>query len=333
MTRQVSADDQETHLYDISAVSRLTGLSTPNLRMWEKRYGLVSPKRSKSQRRLYSEEDIRRLTLLKNLVDRGHPIGSIAGLGIDELERRLHGETLQPSADRGGGRRAPCGLLVIGANLCQLLEEEDSIEGTRILGRWEDFGDARREAALPRADLVIVECPTLFLETVREVQDLVKRASAQRAIVVYRFAQSKTAGMLDKDIEGITAIRAPVDLHELQLACRAEAALVRSGSKSARLSAAEDDEAPADIPPRLFSEAELARITRISSTVECECPRHLASLLASLAAFEQYSLECEDRSPEDAAVHAALHRATAKARHTMERALRDLMLAEGIELP
>lgn len=34
----------------------------------------------------------------------------------------------------------------------------------------------------------------------------------------------------------------------------------------------------------------------ISSTVKCECTRHLAELLTSLAAFEQYSTECESLS-------------------------------------
>ena len=87
------SDREEANLYDISAVSRLTGLSAPNLRMWEKRYGLVEPRRSKSQRRLYSSEDIQRLTLLKTLVDQGHPIGSIANLRTSDLEERLQTES------------------------------------------------------------------------------------------------------------------------------------------------------------------------------------------------------------------------------------------------
>ena len=38
--------------YRIGAVCRLTGISQHVLRVWEKRYGVVYPERSESQRRL-----------------------------------------------------------------------------------------------------------------------------------------------------------------------------------------------------------------------------------------------------------------------------------------
>ena len=64
--------------YRIGAVCRLTGISQHVLRVWEKRYGAVEPARSETDRRLYSESDVSRLSLLKVLVDRGQAIGSIA---------------------------------------------------------------------------------------------------------------------------------------------------------------------------------------------------------------------------------------------------------------
>ncbi|MFZ9015025.1 MAG: MerR family transcriptional regulator [Alphaproteobacteria bacterium] len=67
----------------------MTGLSQHVLRIWEKRYGAVEPERSESDRRLYREVDINRLSMLKALVDCGQAIGSIAGLHDDELERRV----------------------------------------------------------------------------------------------------------------------------------------------------------------------------------------------------------------------------------------------------
>jgi hypothetical protein len=74
------------------------------------------------------------------------------------------------------------------------------------------------------------------------------------------------------------------------------------------------------------------RVARISSVVKCECPQHLANLLSSLVAFERYSEQCEDRSPEDAALHAFLHRTTAECRAGMEAALAEVLTQEGIEL-
>jgi hypothetical protein len=88
----------------------------------------------------------------------------------------------------------------------------------------------------------------------------------------------------------------------------------------------------AEIPERAFSDEQLVRAARISPAVKCECPQHLASLLSSLVAFERYSEQCEDRSSEDAALHAYLHRTTAQCRSWMEAALAEVLVQEGIEL-
>jgi len=54
--------------------------------------------------------------------------------------------------------------------------------------------------------------------------------------------------------------------------------------------------------------------------------------IASLAAFERYSHECEARTPEDLAVHQMLAQASGRARHIMETALKKLLTAENIEI-
>ena len=45
----------------------------------------------------------------------------------------------------------------------------------------------------------------------------------------------------------------------------------------------------------------------ISTDVLCECPRHVAEIIAQLVSFEQYSQECLNKSSEDAHLHAYLH--------------------------
>ena len=67
-------------VYPIGYVSLTTGLSAHVLRAWERRYAAVKPSRSASGRRLYSQEDIDRLVLLKRAVARGNSISQIAGL-------------------------------------------------------------------------------------------------------------------------------------------------------------------------------------------------------------------------------------------------------------
>jgi DNA-binding transcriptional MerR regulator/methylmalonyl-CoA mutase cobalamin-binding subunit len=66
-------------------VALRTGLSPHLIRIWEKRYQAVVPYRSNTNRRLYSDEDIERLTLLRRATQSGEAISQIAVLSTDEL--------------------------------------------------------------------------------------------------------------------------------------------------------------------------------------------------------------------------------------------------------
>jgi len=89
---------------------------------------------------------------------------------------------------------------------------------------------------------------------------------------------------------------------------------------------------------RLYSPQDLARLRLIQqlaalfSAVKCECPKHLAELIASLSGFERYGAECESRSPRDAALHASLHATASQARHMIEGALDHVIEIEDIKL-
>ena len=71
--------------YRVGMVSKMTGLSTHTLRMWEKRYAAVLPKRIEAGGRLYTDADVERLRLLHKLVQSGHSIGGIANLPDGDL--------------------------------------------------------------------------------------------------------------------------------------------------------------------------------------------------------------------------------------------------------
>lgn len=73
--------------HPIQVVSRLTGLSPHVIRVWEKRYGAVTPERTGTNRRLYSDEEVERLRLLALATDAGHKIGIIARMGVEDLRR------------------------------------------------------------------------------------------------------------------------------------------------------------------------------------------------------------------------------------------------------
>ena len=70
----------------IKVVARRTGLSAHVIRIWEKRYGAVQPERTGTNRRLYSEEQIERLSLLRDITQAGHSIGHVAKLPLSKLK-------------------------------------------------------------------------------------------------------------------------------------------------------------------------------------------------------------------------------------------------------
>jgi DNA-binding transcriptional MerR regulator/methylmalonyl-CoA mutase cobalamin-binding subunit len=71
--------------HPINYVAKRSGLTTHAIRVWERRYGAVTPVRSGKNRRLYSDDDIERLRLLKTITAAGHSIGQIARLTDEDL--------------------------------------------------------------------------------------------------------------------------------------------------------------------------------------------------------------------------------------------------------
>ena len=322
--------------YDISVVARLTGLSAANLRMWEKRYGVVAPKRSDSQRRLYSEEDVHRLTLLKNLSDRGVAIRKTSALAIHELEQLLLKTTEKDQSEQTANRKPVfgCRIVVVGEHLVETLRAtETGLKNTLTVAEFRSL-EAAETGDLPHeADLLLIECAALFPDIVGRAQRLIDQTNAVRAILVYSYARIQTVKALEDNLSRITAIRGPVLPQELEAACAADIALANRSAHQVLDAAPPAREAVNDdIPDRQFADLQLAKISQISSAIECECPHHLASLLSNLVGFERYSAECENRNEADARMHAYLHKMTAHARAVMEDALKVLVDFEGIQL-
>ena len=89
-------------LHPIQIVTRRTGVSADVLRVWEKRYGVVTPVRSTSGRRLYSDADIERLRLIVQATRAGRPIGQVAALTTPALVAMLDEEASPPEPRRRG---------------------------------------------------------------------------------------------------------------------------------------------------------------------------------------------------------------------------------------
>lgn len=76
--------------YPIKLVVRRTGLSGHLIRMWERRYQAVKPVRTDTNRRVYTDTEVRRLEILGKLTRSGHTISAIANLSTEKIEKMLH---------------------------------------------------------------------------------------------------------------------------------------------------------------------------------------------------------------------------------------------------
>ncbi|MCU0935506.1 MAG: MerR family transcriptional regulator [Gammaproteobacteria bacterium] len=309
--------DEQT--YRIGAIARLTGIPTDTLRVWERRYRVVTPLRSATGVRLYRREDVARLALIRRLIDAGHAIGSVAHLGLTELEARL-AEAAGPLPPLAPA--ASCRVAVVGDALAARLRGDVQFrEGLEVLAIERDAGRLKGALAGVAPDVLVIEYPSVHEETHAEVAGLLQAVGAARALVIYGFGRAESVRRLDTS--RVTPLRAPVEPRELRRWCLA-GAMGAAAPLPAMPSLAEP---PA---PRRFDGETLARLAAVSTTVRCECPHHLVHLVYGLTAFEEYSAQCESRSPEDAALHAYLYRTTARARWMMEEALARLVEAEGL---
>lgn len=91
-------------MLSITAVERDCGLPKDTLRVWERRYGFPNPNRDANGERVYPDDQVRALRLLRRLIDAGHRPGKIVGQPLEALARmasELHGDTpdLAPEAE------------------------------------------------------------------------------------------------------------------------------------------------------------------------------------------------------------------------------------------
>jgi DNA-binding transcriptional MerR regulator/methylmalonyl-CoA mutase cobalamin-binding subunit len=70
-------------VYPIRTISNLTGVNAVTLRAWERRYGLIRPKRTPKGHRLYTESDLERIKRVLELLEQGIAI-SQAGQLLDQ---------------------------------------------------------------------------------------------------------------------------------------------------------------------------------------------------------------------------------------------------------
>lgn len=69
----------------IAAVERDTGIAKETLRVWERRYGFPTPARDALGERVYPPEQVKRLRLVRRLLDAGHRPGRVVAASDERL--------------------------------------------------------------------------------------------------------------------------------------------------------------------------------------------------------------------------------------------------------
>jgi DNA-binding transcriptional MerR regulator len=316
-------------LYRIGAVSKLASVPVTTLRIWETRYQAFTPTKTQGQHRLYGQDDVLRATLIKQLIEQGHSVSSIAVLDSTQLGL-LHRQGLSVSALQQVSAQAPSRLRakVVGTGLAQRLGSVRHTLGlfadqTEHVEVFSDLATARAAAEHTPADLLFIRLNTIQESTVSELLEFVRTSRATYTLLLFVYGASNNIQTLSN--AGITVRKDSIsdtDLSEWIRTVSLEQALRQTAAPLAGRKAT----------PKKYSDETLARVASISTAVLCECPRHVAELLAQLSSFEQYSEECLSKNSVDQRLHEHLAEVSGQARALFEHALELIAAHEGIAL-
>lgn len=312
--------------FRIGAVSKTTGIPVSTLRIWEVRYGAFSPLKTEGKQRLFTEQDVAKALLLKQLADDGHAIGTIARLDMEELRRMRHWRSQAPQPARPSTE--PLTLAVVGLGLANRIESEKfntrlTQHRIRVTDVFMDLDTAAQATLVHKPQVLLIKVNTLQTHVHASIQALIERHRFAQTIVIYNFAPEGVVQAMK--FSGLTVRREPIS--DLELAELLQSLVFVDPAR-----AQEFGVQGTVIASRKYSDATLTRVANISTQVLCECPRHVAELIAQLASFEEYSQECLNKNAEDAHLHAYLRSVSGSARSLFESALEKIAQHEGIDL-
>ena len=336
-------------LYRSGAVARMLRMPVATLRVWERRYQLSQPATSPSGQRLYSAAEVQRLALLKRLSDLGHAIGSLARLDMAQLQAvaATHAQALcaahenkphensareRPKVPADSRRTAFWRIALVakdpagGATLAQALSRPALLRRLdrplQVLGPFKSEAEAAAALRNQPVDLLLQQAARLHGD---EALHRAAGAPWRHQALCYRYASEASCERLAE--AGVALLREPQsDSARGQWLQN----LLQTPLQDPEPSIAAPD---APVPPRRWDDAALADFAALSSTVDCECPRHVAELLMQLSHFERYSEECQNLSPADARLHQQLRTVAAQSRASFETALSWIAQHEGLVLP
>jgi MerR family transcriptional regulator, light-induced transcriptional regulator len=268
MKRDNAAVPEAPQGYSIRVASRLTGVSSDTLRMWERRYGFPKPVRNSAQVRVYTDADIERLVLISRALKAGFRSGEVIHRAADDLRALLVNST---RAELENDRRTPTVESLLGRLI------DDDPEGLR--------DELRRSVALlgPKQFLTDVAAP--LVESVGEAW-AAGRIAVRHEHLVSEVLSSKLRLLLsayDDQASGPTVLLATLSDEQHGLGLEMVALYLALEGVTPRLLGV-------NTPPDQIAEAAIAlsaRVVGVSISEASEIPlteAHLRRVLSALPA-------------------------------------------------
>jgi DNA-binding transcriptional MerR regulator len=277
---------------------------------------------------MYGEEDLLRATLLKQLSDEGYAISTIAPLAVAELNDLRQRQPNQRGSATSATHHRNVSLAIVGLALAGQVENKafaTHLQHVQLTaaGVYQSIESARQTPPATSPDIFLLKINTLHEIVVHEILQAARAMRASQIVVLYNYGREQVVRTMRE--LGMIVRREPISDYEL-------AELINSVLVVDATQQLSETSTSITIPARKYSDQILKKIGGISTNVLCECPRHVAEIIAQLASFEQYSQECLNKSAEDAHLHAYLSSVSGSARALFEQALEKVAHHEGIDL-
>lgn len=132
-------------MYTIKEASKLTGVSEASLRAWERRYGVVTPRRTSTGYRVYDDASLAALSTMRRLIDAGWAPGE-AGRAVRDgvataLPESAPAEGL-PSTQHRPSAVAFMQRFLAAAAMLDMFAIEECLDGGFALGSFEHVIDS-----------------------------------------------------------------------------------------------------------------------------------------------------------------------------------------------
>lgn len=291
--------------------AKLVGMPTATLRIWEQRYGAISPQTSTSGQRLFSDLDIERLRLLRRLVQRGHAIRSVAKMNNTALLALLAVSPYRESQKHSEERPGAVSVTTSPPNLQPHSQSFDAA--------WEPLTAIHSIERDLAGSTFMIHVTELNEEVVSGTVAAAREMGAFAIVIAYKSA--KDAAIEHARRQGIQLVSMAAHETAWESTLPEFVRVADEGHQQAKVAQVRKR--------RRFDDTKIASIAQMTSKIACDCPKHVAEMIRHLTAFERYSDDCQSRTPTDALLHRRLGDAANHATSIFEAALADVMEHEG----